>query len=401
VKNAFAAPVVVEKVSGARVLEPVALGGKAYPESWLQRLIHDHPGCLPVHEIEPGFGELVSAGIEVPTKHGPIDNLLMTPDGDIVLVEAKLWRNPEARREVVAQALDYASCLFEWTYEDLEAAVLKASFGASDRPKALFDLVAGSEDGPPEQAFVDAVNTNLAKGRVLILVVGDGIRSDAKRLGSLLQSHAGAHFTFALVELAVFRLGEDGEVVVCPRILAQTEMIYRGVVEVLDRRVVVSAPKDAVDAKTYKSARPESITAEQFYEAMAGFDPALPDKLRAFLAQLEPLGVEAEFQRALILRWEQPTGRPITLGTIHRNGSVWTDGVNAKASLDLAHAYLDDLAKVLGMEVEKHSMGGVWYVKSKGHAPKIATVTDKLPLWTAAIERFITAVKQAQSEREL
>lgn len=400
-RNAFAAPVMVCQAGGTTALKPLILGGKSYPEAWLQQLIHDHPACLPVGEIEPAFGDLVSVGMEVPTKHGPIDNLLMTPNGNIVLVEAKLWRNPEARREVVAQALDYASCLFEWTYEDLEVAVLKASFGDLGRPKSLFDLVAVGEDGPAEQVFVDAVNANLAKGRILILVVGDGIRSDAKRLGSLLQSHAGAHFTFALVELAVFRLGEGDDVVVCPRILAQTEMIHRGVVEVLDRRIVVSAPKGPVNTKTYKSARPESITAEQFYEAMAGFDPAQPDKLRAFQAQLEPLGVDTEFQRALILRWEPPAGRPITLGTIHRNGSVWTDGVSAKAPLDLAHAYLEDLAKAFGMEVEKHSMGGIWYVKSKGHAPKIAALADRLPFWAAAIERFITAVKQTQSEREL
>jgi len=179
-------------------------------------------------------------------------------------------------------------------------------------------------------------------------------------------------------------------------------MIYRGVVEVLDRRVVVSASKDTAGAaaKAVKSARPESITAEQFYEAMAGFDPSLPEKLREFLARLEPLGVEADFQRSLILRWEPPTGRPITLGTIHRNGPVWTDGVNAKAPQDFAHAYVEDLAKVLGMEVETHTMGGVWYVKSKGHAPKIAALADKLPLWAAAIERFLVAMKQRLAESE-
>jgi hypothetical protein len=134
---------------------------------------------------------------------------------------------------------------------------------------------------------------------------------------------------------------------------------------------------------------------------MSGFDVDLPDKLRAFLDQLEPLGVDADFQRALILRWEPPAGRSITLGTIHRTGSVWTDGVNAKAPEDLAHAYLEDFARALGMEVEKHSMGDTWYAKSKGHAPKIAAMADKLPLWAAAIEGFITAVKQTQNEREL
>ena len=91
-------------------LEPVSLSnnGATFNEAWLQRLIHDHPECLPVAEIEPAFDELVPVCMEMPTMHGPMDSLLMTTEGDLVLVEVKLWRNPEARRKVVAQGLDYA-----------------------------------------------------------------------------------------------------------------------------------------------------------------------------------------------------------------------------------------------------------------------------------------------------
>ena len=45
---------------------------------------------------------------ELNTPAGAIDNFLVTPKGLPVLVECKLWRNPEARREVVGQILDYA-----------------------------------------------------------------------------------------------------------------------------------------------------------------------------------------------------------------------------------------------------------------------------------------------------
>ena len=46
--------------------------------------------------------------MEVNCGYGSIDNLFLTPTGDIILVETKLWSNAKARREVVAQALDYA-----------------------------------------------------------------------------------------------------------------------------------------------------------------------------------------------------------------------------------------------------------------------------------------------------
>lgn len=396
-RAAHARPVMVGPDGGSKPLEAATLGVDGHNEAWLQKLIHNHPDCLPVSEIEPGFGELVSAGMEIPTKHGPIDNLLITPEGQIILVEAKLWHNPQARREVVAQALDYASCLFEWDYEDLERAVLKAGFGQRARPASLYELVAG-KDGLALPAFIDAVNANLARGRLLILVVGDGIRTEARKLASTLQSHAGAHFTFALVELNVFRAGQVGEVLVCPRILAQTEMISRGVVEILDRRTLVSAPKTLPSAGggADKPSRPqpESITADEFYEAMAAIRADLPDKVRAFLGTLQPFGVEADFQRSLNLRWEPPTGRPINLGVIQRNGQVWTDAVNAQAPQDLAHAYIEELGSAFGMEVEKEAFKGAWHVRAKGHAPRIAEIADKLELWAAAIERFTTAFRQ-------
>lgn len=74
-----------------------------FDEAWLQRLIMHHPSLLPVDQIEPAFHSLVPICVELPTPSGYVDNLFVTPAGDIVLVECKLWRNPKARREVVAQ----------------------------------------------------------------------------------------------------------------------------------------------------------------------------------------------------------------------------------------------------------------------------------------------------------
>ncbi|QDB99297.1 hypothetical protein [Mesorhizobium sp. 8] len=42
---------------------------------------------------------------EVPCRHGFIDNLCVTASGDIVVIETRLWRNPQMRREVVAQLI--------------------------------------------------------------------------------------------------------------------------------------------------------------------------------------------------------------------------------------------------------------------------------------------------------
>ena len=56
--------------------------------------------------------------IELNTPAGPIDNFMVTASGLPVLAECKLWRNPQGRREVVGQILDYAKELSRWSLSD-------------------------------------------------------------------------------------------------------------------------------------------------------------------------------------------------------------------------------------------------------------------------------------------
>ena len=48
---------------------------------------------------------------------------MVTPNGDLIVIETKLWSNPESRRKVVAQILDYAKEMSKWTYSDLQREV--------------------------------------------------------------------------------------------------------------------------------------------------------------------------------------------------------------------------------------------------------------------------------------
>lgn len=190
------------------------LGGKSVPgqydEAWLQALLHCHPAIFPIGQIEPDYGDLIPLCQELPLvlgggRSGALDNLFVTRDGKLVLVEAKLWRNPEARRAVVAQAMEYASAVFRMRYSELESAVLKARSAAKMPEASLFEIVAAASEGVDEAEFFDALTRNLERGRAIVAVVGDGIREDIMPLASLLQSHAGHRFTFALVELAFMK----------------------------------------------------------------------------------------------------------------------------------------------------------------------------------------------------
>ena len=120
-------PLLIGAEGDTQALERLPLtpeGRGVYDEAWLQRLIHQNPSCLPIAEIEPALDSFSSVCCEIPTQRGFIDNLLMTGRGDIAIVEAKLFRNPEVRRQALAQALDYSTCLFSMGYAEFEKAAL-------------------------------------------------------------------------------------------------------------------------------------------------------------------------------------------------------------------------------------------------------------------------------------
>src|ERR1017187_7867837 len=115
-------------------------------EDWLQALLFKHPGLVPVDESEPAFSILIPVAREVRTLSGSVDLVCINARGHITLVETKLWRNPEARRQVVGQIIDYATEISRWTYSELVSAVRAASGSVDSDP-----LVAAAREAAAEE----------------------------------------------------------------------------------------------------------------------------------------------------------------------------------------------------------------------------------------------------------
>jgi hypothetical protein len=222
-------------------LDPVPLRGLAISEKRLQDLLEDHPDLLPIEEISSSWGPLVSLGTEIPLTAGYVDNLFVSPAGELTLVEAKLWRNPEARREVIGQILDYAAALAMMSYEDLDAAVAEASPGrrstwdAGRGGPSMWELLSASKHAPDphtEAAFIDTVTRNPRLGRFLLLVVGDGIRTDLQGLADLLGGHPALRFHLELVEMKFHSIPGSDDWLVVPSIVGRTDEVVRAVVDI-------------------------------------------------------------------------------------------------------------------------------------------------------------------------
>ncbi len=223
--ESYGKPLLIEKSGEAELLQkiPLSESSQSYDEAFIQKLVFRHPECIPIEQIDQGYADLVPICCELNTPAGPLDILFATPTGKLCIVEAKLWRNPEARRKVVGQILDYAKELSRWDYEDLQRQV---SIATKQKGNAIFDLVRARHPSTEESRFVDGVSKSLSRGEFLLLILGDGIREGVGGIAEFVGGSGNLDFTFGLVELGMYRR-TSGELMVVPRVLAKTVVIER------------------------------------------------------------------------------------------------------------------------------------------------------------------------------
>ena len=66
------------------------------------KIIHENPQLYPIENPLNNDLKIISLGREINTGVGKIDILLLTSDAELIIVETKLWRNPEKSRTVLA-----------------------------------------------------------------------------------------------------------------------------------------------------------------------------------------------------------------------------------------------------------------------------------------------------------
>ncbi|MEM9948340.1 MAG: hypothetical protein AAF810_20090 [Cyanobacteria bacterium P01_D01_bin.36] len=197
-----------------------------YDEAFIENILFEHPEILPISEIDATYQNPVSVCTQLSTEAGILDVLYITPTGRLVILEAKLWRNPEAKRKVIAQLLDYAAALARWSYEDLERQVTRR---VGEREGSLFRMVCSDQDDHAEANFVDEVSRSLRLGRFLLLICGDGIREGLSGIADFLENHTTLDFTFGLIEVGIFD-GGGGRQIIYPRVLSRSVTLRRLVI---------------------------------------------------------------------------------------------------------------------------------------------------------------------------
>lgn len=150
-------------------------------EGNLQSYIHENPESIPVYEIEESKRLFVVAR-EFRTEAGPIDALAVDKDGDIYVVETKLYKNPD-KRTVVAQALDYGASL--WRHSDYSEFISllnseinkKFKVSLEEKVRDFFEL-----DEDQVNVLFEAIKTNLQRGNIKFVILMDAVDDRLKDL---------------------------------------------------------------------------------------------------------------------------------------------------------------------------------------------------------------------------
>jgi hypothetical protein len=157
-------------------------------EDHLQQVVAASPHWV------PGVPEGALSIREFTTSAGPVDVMIVAPDGALTAVECKLESNPEKRRTVIGQLIDYTSAVWragpdrfidQWKFR------ADTSLESALAPEALGEL-----------------RSRIATGTIALCWVVDRIDDDLRRLIEYLNELTRDQVAVTALQLAYARHGE-------------------------------------------------------------------------------------------------------------------------------------------------------------------------------------------------
>ncbi len=180
----------------------------------MQKYIYDNPESIPLYDIKEDIRLLILAR-EFPTNSGPIDAIGVDKEGEIYIIETKLYKNPD-KRNVVAQSLDYGAALWKHSGDfnefvsDLNDNVQKNfKIPLNQKLQEYFGL----SDEELSQ-LLDSVKDNLSDGILHFVILMDSL--DARLKDLILYVNQNSQFDIYAVELEYYK--HDTYEIVIPRI---------------------------------------------------------------------------------------------------------------------------------------------------------------------------------------
>lgn len=197
-------------------------------EDELQALIAEHPELLDGQQIRPGDPRrwiLVSRekGIAESSDTGArwsVDHLIIDQDAVPTLAEVKRGSNPEIRRAIVGQLLEYAAHASKtWSAVELRRTFEDSANTKGDDPNEVLGRLLQTDGDLDADLFWEKVATNLSARRMRLLFVADEIPDPLEHVVEFLNEQM-PNIEVLAVEIKQFRGGQAQTLV--PRVLGRT-----------------------------------------------------------------------------------------------------------------------------------------------------------------------------------
>jgi len=192
-------------------------------EDALQTLLERYPEIIPGKQIisntedPPRFFLLRR---EMPISGWSLDHLFVDQYGVLTLVEAKLIENPESRRDVIGQIIEYAANAVKlWADGKVRQTVSETFAGHGKNLDSELQVFLG-EEGDID-TFWHQVESNLGDGNIRLIIASDEIRPEVRRMIEYLNIEMHRATVLGL-ELKCFG-DDDASIVMVPRIIGQTQ----------------------------------------------------------------------------------------------------------------------------------------------------------------------------------
>src|SRR3990170_9115698 len=128
-------------------------------EAVLQGYLEQFPDLIPLDEVEDNVPPLVTIGREVTVRgSGAIDLLFIDSNGLLTIVETKLATNPEVRRAVIGQIIEYAAFVCQWDADQIERQANSYRASKAQNPASLFEALGVAAD---DSAGLEAVRSKI------------------------------------------------------------------------------------------------------------------------------------------------------------------------------------------------------------------------------------------------
>ena len=197
-------------------------------EDELQALIAEHPELLDGQQIRPGDPRrwiLVTRekGIAETSDSGArwsVDHLIIDQDAVPTLAEVKRGSNPEIRRAIVGQLLEYAAHASKtWSAVELRRTFEDSVDTKGDDPNEVLGRLLQMDGDLDADVFWEKVATNLSARRMRLLFVADEIPDPLEHVVEFLNEQM-PNIEVLAVEIKQFRGGQTQTLV--PRVLGRT-----------------------------------------------------------------------------------------------------------------------------------------------------------------------------------